>query len=61
MKKIDVNEAAYQLKVTPGRVRQLLQQGRIEGAELIGPKSRGVWQIEVSEGGRPVVRPVKRR
>jgi len=53
--KIDVAETAARLKVTPGRVRQLLKVNRIAGAELIGPKGRGVWQITVGEDGRPIV------
>lgn len=57
--KIDVREAASRLGVTPGRVRQLLKQERIPGAEFIGPKGRGVWQIEVPGDGRPEVKAVK--
>lgn len=59
--KISVAEAASRLGVTPGRVRQLLKQQRIAGAEFVGPRQRGVWQIEVASDGRPVVLPGGRK
>ncbi|NER98257.1 MAG: helix-turn-helix domain-containing protein, partial [Symploca sp. SIO1B1] len=48
---VGVPEAAYLLRVSPQRVRQLLNQGRIAGASKIEQR----WRIPLGSSGLPQV------
>jgi hypothetical protein len=52
---IGTTEAAYLLGICPQRVKQLLYQGRIEGAEKVGR----YWRIPIFKG-MPKIKPGKR-
>jgi len=52
-------DAAQLLGISPERLRCLLRQGRITGAQRIGSDARGVWAVPLGLLGKPEI--TKRR
>lgn len=53
LEKISVPEAAARMGISQPRLRRLLLDSRIPGAERIGSRERGEWQITVPIGQAP--------
>lgn len=54
---ITLVEAAYRLGVSARRVRQLVEQERIDGVIRLGGEGRPIWAIRVEPGRVPVIKP----